>query len=36
MLALDAAERPSIEEIMGHPWMQGPMPSKDDIKAEFA
>lgn len=35
MLHLDASERPSIDEIMAHPWSQGPVPSKEEVYAEF-
>lgn len=35
MLQLDAAHRPSITEVLAHKWMQGPMPSKDEVRAEF-
>ena len=27
MLALDPNQRPSMQELAGHPWMQGPTPS---------
>ena len=36
LLALDPLTRPTIEQILEHPWMQGDTPSKDDIVAEFA
>jgi serine/threonine protein kinase len=36
MLQLDASHRPSIPEVMAHPWMQGPMPTQDQIAQEFA
>jgi hypothetical protein len=35
MLQLDPSHRPSIEDIMAHPWMKGPIPSKEQIIAEF-
>lgn len=35
MLQLDASHRPSIPEVMAHKWMQGPMPTQDEIRAEF-
>jgi serine/threonine protein kinase len=28
MLQLDSAHRPSIPEVLAHPWMQGPMPTQ--------
>jgi len=35
MLQLDSAHRPSITEVMAHPWMQGPMPTLQEVSAEF-
>ena len=35
LLALDPLTRPSIEQVLEHPWMQGDTPSKDEITAEF-
>lgn len=35
MLQLDGPERPSLEQIMAHPWMQAPTPSKEEVYAEF-
>jgi len=36
MMQLDAGHRPTIQEILAHPWMQGPMPSQADVYHEFA
>ena len=35
MLALNPGQRPSIEEVMAHPWMQGPVPSAQEIHDDF-
>lgn len=35
MLQLDVAHRPSMSEVMNHPWMQGPTPSEEEVFAEF-
>lgn len=35
MLQLDPAHRPSIAEINAHAWMQGPVPSKEQVRVEF-
>lgn len=35
MMSLNPAHRPTVEEIMQHPWMQGPMPSEAAIKTAF-
>jgi serine/threonine protein kinase len=35
MLQLDPAHRPSIPEVLAHPWMQGPVPSYEEVLAEF-
>jgi len=35
MMTLNPAQRPTIQEIMQHPWMQGPVPSADDVKQDF-
>jgi serine/threonine protein kinase len=31
LLQLDPAHRPSLAEVMNHAWMQGPMPTQEDI-----
>jgi serine/threonine protein kinase len=36
MLQLDPAHRPSIPEVLAHPWMQGEVPSYDEVLAEFS
>jgi hypothetical protein len=36
MLAPAASNRPSIDEIMASPWMQGDTPSKHQIKGEMS
>lgn len=35
MLQLDPAHRPSIAEINAHEWMQGTVPTRDQVQAEF-
>ena len=35
MLQLDPSHRPSMSEIMAHKWMQGEMPSQQEVLAEF-
>lgn len=35
MLQLDAAHRPSMSEVMNHPWMMGPVPTSEEVFAEF-
>jgi len=35
MLQLDPKHRPSIVDIMNHPWMQGPQPSAEEVQEEF-
>ena len=35
MMTLNPAQRPTIEDIMNHPWMQGAVPSANEIKADF-
>lgn len=35
MLQLDASHRPSMSEVMNHPWMQGPTPTEEEVLAEF-
>jgi serine/threonine protein kinase len=34
-LQLDPAHRPSIGEVLAHKWMKGPMPTREDVLAEF-
>ena len=36
MIALDPSDRPTMKQIMAHPWMQGPIPDKDGVAREFA
>ena len=36
MLQLDPSHRPSIPDIREHPWMKGPMPTKEQILQEFS
>lgn len=36
MLQLDPAHRPSIPEVLAHPWMQGPIPTQEEVQAEFS
>jgi len=35
MLQLDASHRPSMSEVMNHPWMQGPIPTAEEVFAQF-
>lgn len=35
LMALNPKQRPSIDEIRAHAWMQGSVPSYDEIKADF-
>lgn len=35
MLTLDPQGRPSIDEIIAHPWMQGELPNQLEIFADF-
>jgi len=35
MLQLDPSHRPSMAEVMAHPWMQGDSPNKASVQAEF-
>ena len=35
MMTLNPAQRPTIDEILAHPWMQGGVPSEQDIHADF-
>ena len=32
MLAYNMVDRPSINQIKDHPWLQGPTPSQDQVK----
>lgn len=35
MLQLDPAHRPTMSEILAHPWMRGDLPSKEEVIAEL-
>ena len=35
MMALDPSNRPSLQEVLAHPWMAGACPSSDEIHADF-
>lgn len=35
MMQLDPSARYSLDEIFGHPWMQGPVPTHEEIQREF-
>lgn len=34
-MALNPNHRPKLEEILEHPWMQGPVASTTEIQEEF-
>ena len=36
MLQLESSHRPSIAEILAHPWMQGAVPTAQEVNAEFS
>ena len=36
MLKLEPGQRPTMAEVLAHPWMQGPIPSQEKVVAEFA
>lgn len=36
MLQLESSHRPSIAEILAHPWMQGTVPTAQEVNAEFS
>ena len=35
MMALDPSNRPTLQEVLAHPWMAGPCPSSAEIHADF-
>ncbi len=35
MMQLDHSARFTIEEIITHPWLQGPVPTTEQIRNEF-
>jgi len=35
MVALDPKNRPTIEQILAHPWMQGQLVDQESWKADF-
>lgn len=35
MVQLDAGQRPTIDQVYQHPWMQGERPTKEQVLAEF-
>ena len=35
MLQLDPSARFSMEEIFAHPWINGPVPTHNDIQKQF-
>jgi len=35
MLQVDPMHRPTISEILGHSWMQGEIPTEEEVRLEF-
>ena len=35
MLSFNPEERPSMDEILGHPWMEGKVPTEEEVIVEF-
>lgn len=35
MMTLNPGQRPTMEQVMAHPWMQGAVPTKEEITSEF-
>ena len=35
MMTLNPAQRPTMNDVLAHPWMQGPVPSLAEITQEF-
>jgi len=35
MMSLSPSQRPTIEQVLAHPWMNGPVPSDAEIRADF-
>ena len=35
MLQFNPASRPSMADVLGHPWMRGEVPSDEEFKARF-
>jgi hypothetical protein len=35
MLQLEPNHRPSMSEVQSHPWMQGPVPTSEEVVEEF-
>jgi serine/threonine protein kinase len=35
MMALDPSNRPTLEEVLAHPWMAGDCPSVEEVRADF-
>ena len=35
MIALESEKRPTVEEIMNHPWTKGFVPSPEAVQSEF-
>jgi hypothetical protein len=36
MMQLDHSARFTLEEIITHPWLQGPVPTHDQIRNDFS
>lgn len=34
-MSINPAHRPSLEEVVSHPWMQGGRPSREEIRVDF-
>ena len=35
-MTLNPAQRPTMEQVLAHPWMQGSCPSNEEIRTDFA
>jgi hypothetical protein len=35
MLFLEPSQRATVADVMNHPWLQGSMPTKEEVMEEF-